>query len=195
MGASNPADESGTRAELLEAALRLFAERGYAGATIDDVAEAAGYTKGAFYWHFHSKENLLVEVYDAWTRAGVENLRAALHESDPADRARALDAWHAGDARRGRQWVRFELEVLRLAAEKPALARRLRDRQREVYALLARALQEELRFPDGEALSAREVATLLSALSDGLLQHRLLDPAAVRGLFGKVLQRLLGSGG
>jgi AcrR family transcriptional regulator len=184
-----------TRTELVAAAMRLFRERGYQDVTLDDVAAAAGYTKGAFYWHFDSKESLLVEVFDAWTRQGVENLSAALRSADSAGRAEALNAWHAGDERRSRQWALFELELLRLAAQKPELAERLRERQRAVCGILARVVEEELEpQADSAPLDSTQVATLLAALSDGLLQHHLLDPDAVRGLYGKVVQLVLGLG-
>ena len=49
-----------TRAELIDAAARVFARRGYHGTTVDDVAEEAGFTKGAFYSNFESKEDVFV---------------------------------------------------------------------------------------------------------------------------------------
>src|SRR2546430_16293800 len=51
-----------TRAELIDAAARVFARRGYHGTTVDDVAEEAGFTKGAFYSNFESKEDVFVEL-------------------------------------------------------------------------------------------------------------------------------------
>jgi AcrR family transcriptional regulator len=183
---SAPPTPHGTRQEILRAALRLFSERGYDAATIDDVAEAAGYTKGAVYWHFSSKDDLLVEVFEAWTREGMANLAAALRRP-LAERVAALDEWHSGDPTRSRQWVRFELDLLRLAADKPELAARLRERQLSVRELLAR----EIEGVPGARLGPGETATLLDALSDGLLQQGLLDPAAVQGLFGKVVALLL----
>jgi Transcriptional regulator len=51
-----------TRAELLVAAARVFSERGYEGASVEDVATAAGYTKGAVYSNFGSKEKLLLAL-------------------------------------------------------------------------------------------------------------------------------------
>ena len=53
-----------TRAQLLAAAARVYARRGFAGATLDEVAEEAGFTKGAVYDHFGSKENLLFALLD-----------------------------------------------------------------------------------------------------------------------------------
>jgi AcrR family transcriptional regulator len=53
-----------TRAALLEAAARVYARNGFAGATLDEVAAEAGYTKGAVYAHFGSKENLLLALLE-----------------------------------------------------------------------------------------------------------------------------------
>src|SRR5262249_49542401 len=66
-----------TRARLLEAAFSVFAAQGYTGATIDAIVHTAGYSKGAFYFHFSSKEEVFLEVL--WSRARIEeqNLRSA----------------------------------------------------------------------------------------------------------------------
>src|SRR5437764_15413442 len=53
-----------TRARLLEAAARVYARRGFEAATLDEVAEEAGFTKGAVYDHFGSKEKLLLALLD-----------------------------------------------------------------------------------------------------------------------------------
>jgi len=58
----NPARTARTRAEILDHAGRLFRLRGYAGTNIDDVMLAAGLTRGAFYAHFTSKDDLFAEI-------------------------------------------------------------------------------------------------------------------------------------
>jgi AcrR family transcriptional regulator len=60
------ARKAATRARLLEAAARVYAARGFAGATLDDVALEAGLTKGAVYGHFGSKDNLLVALMEEY---------------------------------------------------------------------------------------------------------------------------------
>jgi len=65
MRKSNPTQNSemaNTEERILKEAMRLFLERGYHGTSIDDITQAAGLTKGAFYWHFKSKENLLKRI-------------------------------------------------------------------------------------------------------------------------------------
>lgn len=50
--------------DLTKAAYSVFSEKGYEKATVDDIAFAAGYTKGAFYWYFSSKEDLFLKIID-----------------------------------------------------------------------------------------------------------------------------------
>lgn len=71
--------------ELLDAALAVFAERGYRNARIDDVAEAAGVTKGAVYHHFANKEQLLSRAIEHYLATAFGDLDALLRgESGPA---------------------------------------------------------------------------------------------------------------
>src|SRR3990170_3290195 len=74
------------RDELLAAALRVFARRGYRHAGVDEIAAAAGYSKGALYWHFSGKEDLLLalldERIDVPMRRMVEVLGSAPPERD-----------------------------------------------------------------------------------------------------------------
>ena len=55
-------DRARTRAALLEAAATVFARKGFAAATLDEISETAGYTRGAFHHHFASKEELFLAV-------------------------------------------------------------------------------------------------------------------------------------
>ena len=75
----NPARTARTRAEILDHAGRLFRLRGYTGTNIDDVMLAAGLTRGAFYAHFKSKDDLFTEAIIAGT-----GLRTRLRGAEPA---------------------------------------------------------------------------------------------------------------
>lgn len=65
------------RRQLFDVALSLFAERGYASTTMDDIAEAAGVTKPLVYQHFESKRALYLELMDVLSRELVERIVAA----------------------------------------------------------------------------------------------------------------------
>jgi AcrR family transcriptional regulator len=73
-----------TRGDIVSAALRLFAERGFASASIAEIAEAAGITKGAIYWHFDSKDALFKGILDQIRHDWQDVVRKPLaRESDP----------------------------------------------------------------------------------------------------------------
>src|ERR1700678_2103296 len=73
------------RLELLDIAQRLFLERGYERTTVNDVIDAAGVSKGAFYHHFRAKEDLLEAIAERMARQSLEALDAVLRDA-------ALDA-------------------------------------------------------------------------------------------------------
>src|SRR5438270_12857050 len=79
------------RDELLAAALRVFARRGYREAGVDEIAAEAGYSKGALYWHFSSKDALLVALIDERIDAPMRD-RVALLASAPPDRDMSVEA-------------------------------------------------------------------------------------------------------
>jgi len=88
-----PADD--TRSNLLNAALRLFGERGYHATSLQDVIDAAGCSKGAFYHYFDSKEELLLLFHDTF----IDHLldfteRAASERGDPLERLGAVLTHH-----------------------------------------------------------------------------------------------------
>jgi AcrR family transcriptional regulator len=72
-----------TRADLLAAARTVFAERGYEAASVSDLAKAAGYTKGALYANFASKEELFVTLVREASESGVEDPTAPLEDPVP----------------------------------------------------------------------------------------------------------------
>src|SRR6187402_2375561 len=87
-----------TRAELLATATEVFAERGYDGASVEEIAERAGYSHGAVYSNFAGKADLFLAVFDRYMeeRAGeLAATQAGIPEGSPLEqRARALaDQW------------------------------------------------------------------------------------------------------
>jgi AcrR family transcriptional regulator len=70
----------GTSRRILTQAMRVFLEKGYHGASIDDITQAAGLTKGALYWHFQSKEELLKRIIEEFERRFLDGLIQAVGE-------------------------------------------------------------------------------------------------------------------
>src|SRR2546421_10570182 len=90
-----------TRKSLLDAAARIFCQQGLEGASVEQVSQAAGYTKGAFYANFKSKEELFLVMLDERFASQLDRLDRALsgtQEAQEEARAAAVECVHfAGD--------------------------------------------------------------------------------------------------
>ena len=179
-----------TRSCLMKSAARVFGRRGLASASIDEVAEDAGYTKGAFYANFKSKEELFLAMLD-------ERFAARLRDIDMAT---ATDATPEAQAHRaGMEFVRFlsaDPDWQRLFFEFAAHAGRDDDfreelvtRYRSLRERIAEILErraEELGLTSPVPLE--QVAMMTFAMANGVGLEKLLEPDAVPDdLFGTML--------
>jgi len=168
-----------TRGRLLAAAADVFAKKGYERASVDDVASAAGLTKGAVYWHFANKEELfLTLVRDRQTALRLEFFAAAEHSEPDTYVPELADVYkrQAPDAGEWKLWMEFLLYALR----KPKLTRRVRADGETAFAELVAQLETRLAsLPGRPPLPAELLARLYVALFDGINQQRAVDPASV----------------
>jgi AcrR family transcriptional regulator len=179
------------RDELLDAALRVFARRGYRDAGVDEIAAEAGYSKGALYWHFPGKHELFVALIDERIDAPTREL-VDLLESAPPDRDMSLEATRELARQLGeqREAMLLEREYWSLAIRDPELRARYAERQAQLRAGLAAALKaraEHLGTPD-VPMSAEDVARLVLSIIGGLAGDELIEPGSVRPeLLGEAL--------
>lgn len=170
-----------TRHELLAAAATVFADRGFHAASVDDVAAAAGYTKGAIYSNFSSKEELFLALFDEQVEEAVERIEELFEATAPERRPAALGREHRELRIFDRSWFLLEMEFLLYAARTGTMREQLAERQRaareRITALVARHM-EELGL-DADQAAPADVARLLVAASDGLMIMHLADPDAV----------------
>jgi AcrR family transcriptional regulator len=165
------------RARLLEAVGRAVADRGYAGATIDDIVRGAGVSKKTFYEHFRDKEECFLAAYEAAGGELFARVREA-HSGTSAwiDRMRdgisAYLRWLAAEPALARV---FLIEV---AAAGPRAAE-CRERLRDRYAELMRELQDQARaeIPSLPRLPA-EIFHALVAAVDELVVRRIREGRA-----------------
>ena len=75
-----PLQSSDTSGRILSHAMRIFLEKGYHGTSINDITRAAGLTKGALYWHFESKEDLLKRIVEEFEKRFLDGLIQAVEE-------------------------------------------------------------------------------------------------------------------
>ena len=159
-----------TRAKLLNAALRLFASRGYASTPVDAIADAAGVSAGLLYYHFTSKSAVLQAIFEQSLTDVQATFGAADREAMPIDRLPALLRSAAAIVPRHRAFwtvwygLRMQQEVLNSLG--PSV--------KQFTAAIVRTLERYLRdinWPD-PAIEAQ----LLFAQIDGMCQHYVLDP-------------------
>jgi AcrR family transcriptional regulator len=165
------------RTRLLNAVGRAVADKGYSGATIDDIVRAAGVSKMTFYQHFRDKEDCFVAAYEAAGEELFERVRAANTRPEgwlerTAAGIRAYLTWLAGDPALARA---FLIEV---AAAGPRAAE-CRERVRDRYAELMRELQDEARadIPSLPRLPAEIFHALVAAVDD-LVVRRIRESGA-----------------
>ena len=135
-----------TRERLFEAAARVFEERGIGAASIDAIAAAAGFTRGAFYSNFDSKDELIIAMLEDHVERSLHHHRELLaHHRDPVDYVAAL---RASDRSRqdplGRApllHMELILFVARAERRRPELAKRLRTRRALVTEIVATTMR------------------------------------------------------
>jgi AcrR family transcriptional regulator len=170
------------------------AERGFGAVSIGDIASAAGFTKGAFYSNFESRDEMLLELL----RQVHLQQRTAMGELEfaaaPSDLAHALDQVleiamrHCNSPSASLLVGEMQLEARR----NPASASRVRKGFEEQLDRLAGWIEDVLRLAAlRPALSSHELARTVMALSQGFALQP-ADRAAVRGMMRKALGRLFG---
>lgn len=166
-----------TRAELLDAARTVFARQGFHAASVDDVAEAAGYTKGAVYSNFESKEALFLALFEASAEDAVATVDAIMAGSDsPEDRIRALGEQRGSFAFFSPEWHLLETEYSLYVARNEHLRDRLADRQASLRGEIAKRIEQHLADTGATtSYDPEDLARLIGAAGDGLNMQQLAE--------------------
>lgn len=133
-----------TRRRVLAAAAQVFARRGFAAAALEEIAEAAGYTKGAIYYNFTDKECLFLALLDDRVEANLQAVVATLdrHEQGP-NQDSALDATIEQRRARDPQWCLLMTEFWLYAMRHPAVQERLAEHQHRLRRQVAEVFQRQ----------------------------------------------------
>jgi AcrR family transcriptional regulator len=168
-----------TREDLIDAAEELFTENGFHATSLDAVAVAAGYTKGAVYSNFSSKEDLFFAVYER--RVARHEVHVAELFNDPPDAGEAILRVVAavGELRRRRAdgWMAVFLEFWTHVIRHPEHRARFGEAHNRAVVPFQEALE---RFAAQQgitlAIPADQLATALFAMENGIGLERLTDP-------------------
>ncbi|MGY1593285.1 TetR/AcrR family transcriptional regulator [Geodermatophilus sp. SYSU D00965] len=168
------------RGLVLDAARRVFLARGYGGATLDAIAEEAGFSKGVVYSQFRGKADLFLALLERRIAERAEQNTRVAAEHSGIDALCALLRVNARRSREGADWARLLIEFRTAAARDPAVNARYAALHARAVELLAETVDDAL-ARDGLApvYPPRTFAQLYFALDSGAVLERATDPAAL----------------
>ena len=166
-----------TRANLIDAAFRVFADKGFGQVRIDDVCAAAGYTRGAFYSNFDSLDELFFTLYDESARLIADQVTEVLTADDINPGIEAVIERVAATLLLDRDWLLVKTDFLLHAARNPAVADRLAAHRQQLRTAIETRLdgaRERLTLPDAIA-DIPNAARAVVAAYDAVTVQLLLD--------------------
>jgi AcrR family transcriptional regulator len=178
-----------TREKLMSSAGLLFSRHGLEQTSVDEIAQQAGYTKGAFYSNFKTKEELFLAMLDDRFGEKIAQIESALHTDEAPDEA----ARHAGEnvmrlMASDPEWERLFLEFVAYAARNDEFREELLTRCRamdaqltEVYRRWSERIGIEPPFP------LEDATRMVTMMSHGFMLGKQLDPELDEGLYGTML--------
>jgi AcrR family transcriptional regulator len=167
-----------TRTTLIDAAGDVFARRGFHGASLEEIAETAGFTRGAIYKNFENKEDLFFAVIERRIEAQLQAFSEAFRQDGAValDAARLAAVWReilAGDA----DWVALDLEIRLFAVRNADARHRWVAHERELRELITRFIKEQVdALGVSINLAPEKLAGIVVPASQGFAQWAFLDP-------------------
>jgi AcrR family transcriptional regulator len=183
-----------TRTRLLESAAQLFARGGYEGASVDLIAESAGYSKGAFYSNFESKEAIFLELLDAHKRREIEALAQLLAQDIPAPELLSLirnsETGRGSDFDFGLLSAEFQLQACRDKTFARTYAKLHRTHRDTMAGLVIKLFTKLDRTPPADP---KDLADIIMALTTGLsLQGTSVQGPLRKGFVTEAILLVLG---
>lgn len=168
-----------TRAKLLRAATQVFAKHGFNSATVEEIAERAGFTRGAFYANFADKADALLTVLEDESGKDMDEIASLVSETPDDQKLTALQDWYLrllGDQR----LERATAELIAQPAHATAVRTRLARRQADARSVIAGTLKD-YRVANGLTLPLNDdqIASFILAVGDGIASQRHLEPDVV----------------
>lgn len=181
-----------TRARLLEIARPMFLRDGYAATSLDKVADAAGYTRGAVYSNFRNKDELCMAVLDEIRAERAGDILAILQATTLAERIERFEAW-AENVIGDPGWTRLELEFGVQASANDTLREELAARIVGLTELIAEGVRSFEQIDGARlALPAEQIGVAMLSMGVGLGVFRSIEPKLPVGALVNTLRVLTG---
>jgi AcrR family transcriptional regulator len=179
-----------TRERLLQAAEKVFAERGYHAASVDEVAEEAGFSTGALYSNFEGKEDLFLTLFERHIARQSAEITALVADLPSVDERARIGAQHwAQFLDREPKTVMLFMEFWAYAVRNPEVRTRFASRYGRVREVMTDLIARGAEDLDVDlALPPEQLAAVVDALADGFALQKLADPESMPDdLFARAL--------
>lgn len=169
-----------TRSCLVEAAAKVFSRRGYDKASLDEVAEEAGFTKGAVYSNFKGKEDLFLATIDAHFEERLRSIKRVLaEEPDEQGTAHAAGMDFMDKLNRDSEYFALFFEFWAYAQRNPTVKKKFLPRVQRFRSALAELFEAKSDAGLELPIPSAHLASMLIAMAAGVAMERELDPKAV----------------
>jgi len=171
-----PRKASDTKRKIFEAALRIFSEKGYAGATMDDVISVAGVSKGSIYWHFKSKRELFIELLDFWFEGLIGQLEAIFRGGGSAiERIHRCAEISMNITTEDDLFLRAFMEFFNVGLKDPKFRENLKRNYKKMTDLTAEVIREGIASGEFGVSDAERNAVAIIAYLDGFMMRLMLE--------------------
>jgi len=168
------------KAQILEAAMTVFARLGFQKARMDDIVEETGLSKGALYWYFKSKDDIIIAILDSIFQRELADLQS-LQDAEGTTEERLLEFTRraVADFKRFSKLMPLAYEFYALAFRHKTVRQALKRYLRHYLEILTPLLQQGVDRGEFRAVAAHEAAIAAGAIFEGTLLLWVYDPDTV----------------
>jgi AcrR family transcriptional regulator len=182
-----------TTARLLDAAFEAFAECGFQGTSIDLICHRAGFTRGAFYSNYQTKDELFLALFDRHASEKVEEIREITSGVAPEIAVANLMAYFNAATKADRDWYLISMEFTLYAIRHPEAAHLLARHDRELREALVPLIENVYAAAGASTrIPADQIARTIVAFSEGAAAQSYVEPDELpRGALEQAVYPLL----
>jgi AcrR family transcriptional regulator len=172
--------ETERKDQILDAAEKVFSERGLDQARMDDIVDESGLSKGTLYWYYKSKNAIIDALFDRLFASEMHALAALVEADQPApEKVEIYIRSVVKEIRRFERLMPLGYEFFALAARSKSVRKRLQRYYRRYIEDLKAILEQGVASGDYRPMSTKEVAIAAGAMFDGIALYWFIDPDEV----------------
>ncbi|EMA6344746.1 TetR/AcrR family transcriptional regulator [Bacillus cytotoxicus] len=183
-----------TRKLLLESAFETFAKLGFHGASVDKIAEHAGFSKGAVYAHFHTKEELFLAIVDRQMHIYVQDICNMIEKEQSLESfIETIDQYSHSIRQKTKTWNMLTMEFLLYAMREESVRDKWANMIDDTVEQISKSIENFIQNADYQAtLSAKEIAWTILSLENGIsIFYNISQQHMPMNLYKKALQNML----